>query len=223
MIRLKMAVAAAAGAGVLAGGLAMPPAASADTTQVVYAWGDNSFGKAGADPDVAGHIVFSPVPVHGAAANVTQLSGGKGYGQFVLSLRSDGTVWGWGDSSYHQLGDQPGGFAPAQIHGLPAGIVQVAAGTWHGAALAADGSVWTWGGNFSGALGYPTPGGYPSLTPHQVPGLSGVKQVAAGEDFTVALRSNGEVWTWGDAATGSSATAPASTAPPRPATSPDTG
>src|SRR5262249_7458091 len=26
---------------------------------------------------------------------------------------------------------------------------------------------------------------------------SGVTQVAAGEDFTVALRSNGEVWTWG--------------------------
>ena len=80
MIRLKMAVAASAVAGVLAGGLAMPPAASADTTQVVYAWGDNSFGRVGVDPDVTGHYVFSPVPVHGAAANVTQLSGGKGLG-----------------------------------------------------------------------------------------------------------------------------------------------
>ena len=37
MVRLKIAVAAAAG--VLAGGLAMPSAASADTTQIVYAWG----------------------------------------------------------------------------------------------------------------------------------------------------------------------------------------
>jgi alpha-tubulin suppressor-like RCC1 family protein len=36
-----------------------------------------------------------------------------------------------------------------------------------------------------------------SPTPHQVHGLSGVKQVAAGAGFTVALRSNGEVWTWG--------------------------
>jgi hypothetical protein len=27
--------------------------------------------------------------------------------------------------------------------------------------------------------------------------LSGVKQVAAGQNFTVALRSNGEVWTGG--------------------------
>ena len=45
-----------------------------------------------------------------------------------------------------------------QIHGLPPGIVQVAAGGSHSAAVAADGSVWTWGGNDHGALGYPTPG-----------------------------------------------------------------
>jgi alpha-tubulin suppressor-like RCC1 family protein len=56
--------------------------------------------------------------------------------------------------------------------------------------------VWTWGSNDHGELGYLTPGA-DSPTPHQVPGLSGVKQVAAGAGFTVALRSNGEVWTWG--------------------------
>jgi alpha-tubulin suppressor-like RCC1 family protein len=196
MIRLKVAVAVAVAAGVLAGGLAMPSAASADTTPVVYAWGNNSFGQAGADPNIAGIQVLSPVPVHGAAANVTQLSSSAGGRQFVLSLRSDGTVWGWGLNSFDVLGDQPGGFAPAQIYGLPPGIVQVAAGGTHGAAVAADGSVWTWGGNDRGQLGYPTPG-VASPTPHQVPGLSGVRQVAAGVDFTVALRSNGEVWTWG--------------------------
>ena len=97
MVRLKVAVAAAVAAGVLAGGLAMPPAASADTAQVVYAWGDNAQGQAGVDPNVAGNNVLSPVPVHGAAANVTQLAGRQGR-QFVLSLRSDGTVWGWGDN-----------------------------------------------------------------------------------------------------------------------------
>jgi alpha-tubulin suppressor-like RCC1 family protein len=201
MARLKVAVAAAGVAGVLAGGLTIPSAASADTTQVVYAWGRNDFGQAGVDPTVAGYRVLSPVPVHGAAANVTQLSGtgGRGSDEFVLSLRSDGTVWGWGENSHHQLGDlaQPYSFAPVQIHGLPPGIVQVEAGGFHAAALAADGTVWTWGGNDHGGLGYPTPGGASSPTPHQVPGLSGVTQVAAGQDFTVALRSGGFVSTWG--------------------------
>ena len=68
---------AAAGTGALAGGLAMPSAASADTTQVVYAWGDNHRGQAGVDPIVAAIKVLSPVPVPGAAANVAQLSDGK--------------------------------------------------------------------------------------------------------------------------------------------------
>jgi alpha-tubulin suppressor-like RCC1 family protein len=195
MVRVKVTVAGAAAGGALAGGLAMPSAASATAAQVVYAWGNNSQGQAGTWP-VGGHVL-SPVPVRGAATNVAQLAGGKG--EFVLSLRSDGTVWGWGNNSYHQLGDlnQPYSFAPVQIHGLPPGIVQVAAGGRHGAALAADGSVWTWGLNYAGQLGYPTPGQDSSPTPHQVPGLSGVRQVAAGHDFTVALRSNGEVWTWG--------------------------
>src|SRR5262249_42719646 len=67
----------------------------------------------------------------------------------------------------------------------------------HAAAVAADGSVWTWGSNQVGQLGYATPGAQFSTVPHQVPGLSGVKEMAAGADFTVALRSNGEVWTWG--------------------------
>src|SRR5262249_12631692 len=71
----RLKVAAAVPAGALAGGLAAPSAASADTTQVVYAWGYNSWGQAGADPNITGLNVLSPVPVHGGAANVTQLSG----------------------------------------------------------------------------------------------------------------------------------------------------
>jgi hypothetical protein len=60
--------------------------------------GYNAYGQAGADPAIAGDHVLSAVPVQGAAANVTQLAGGTGRkgGTSVLSLRSDGTVWGWG-------------------------------------------------------------------------------------------------------------------------------
>jgi hypothetical protein len=45
-------------------GLAMPPAASADTTPVAYAWGYNGYGQVGVDPTIAGSEVLSPVPVH---------------------------------------------------------------------------------------------------------------------------------------------------------------
>jgi alpha-tubulin suppressor-like RCC1 family protein len=222
MVRLKVAVAVTAGA--LAGGLAVPSAASADTAQVVYAWGFNSWGQAGADPNVAGTDLLSPVPVHGAAANVTQLSGPNGpyKGRYVLSLRSDGTVWGWGRNYIGVLGDVGGGFAPVQIHGLPPGIVQISAGGIHAAALAADGSVWTWGGNNVGQLGYATPGAQYSTVPHQVPGVSGVRQIAAGGTSPWRCDPTARCGPGAVTPTGSSATAPTPAAPPRPATRPAT-
>src|SRR5262249_1065740 len=119
MVRLKVAAAVTAGA--LAGGLAGPSAASADTTHGRHARGYNRYGQAGADPNITGLNVLSPVPVHGAAANVTQLSGPNGpyKGRYVLSLRSDGTVWGWGRNYIGVLGDLTIGstFTPVQIQG----------------------------------------------------------------------------------------------------------
>jgi hypothetical protein len=105
MVRLKIAVAAAVAAGVLAGGLAMPSAASADTTQIVYAWGYNAYGQAGADPAIAGDHVLSAVPVQGAAANVTQLAGGTGRkGRHVRPVAALGR---------HRVGLGPERFPPA--------------------------------------------------------------------------------------------------------------
>ena len=141
--------------------------------------------------------MLSPVPVYGAAANVTQLSGSR-VGYFVLSLRSDGTVWGWGDSFYHELGDltQPYSFAPVQIGGLPPGIVQVAAGGRHSAAVAADGSVWTWGSNYFGQLGYPTPGSTAAPRRTRYPGCPASRRSRPGRT-SPSRCGPGEVWTWG--------------------------
>ena len=59
-----------------------------------------------------------------------------------------------------------------------------------------DGTVWTWGKNDNGQLGDGTT--TQRTSPVQVPGLSGIVAVAAGDAHTVALRgSDGTVWTWG--------------------------
>jgi alpha-tubulin suppressor-like RCC1 family protein len=190
----SVAVGAALAAGVMVGGVALPSAASASVVSVVYGWGNNSAGQAGSGP--VGGSQLRPVPVSGMATNVAQLAGGA---DFNVSLRSDGTVWAWGNNSSGQLGDgtNQNSFVPVQVHGLPAGIVQVTAGLNHAGAVASDGSVWTWGDNSHGELGYTTPGGSPASTPARVPGVLNVKQISAGSSFTVALRANGEVWTWG--------------------------
>ena len=128
MVRLKMAVAGAAAAGALAGGLAMPPAASADTAQVVYAWGDNGSGQAGAYPPSATRAQSGTRPRSGGQRDAAVRRHGRREVRPVAALGRHGV--GLGRNSVHQLGDltQPSSFAPVQIHGLPPGIVQAAAG-----------------------------------------------------------------------------------------------
>ncbi len=124
-----------------------------------------------------------------------------------LAVRSDGTVWAWGINGYGQLGDgtKANQHTPVQVKdpsdltGFLTGVVQVAAGDLYSMALKSDGTVWAWGYNYSGQLGDGTYIG--KTVPVQVKGssgyLGGVVAIAAGGSHSVALRSDGTVWTWG--------------------------
>lgn len=96
-------------------------------------------------------------------------------------------------------------------------VKAVAAGTNHSVALRADGTVWTWGQNGLGQLGIgdtrgpeicapymPQYGPSPcSSTPVPVVGPDGsgrldqVVAIAAGDDYSLAVRADGTVWAWG--------------------------
>ena len=73
---------------------------------------------------------------------------------------------------------------------------QIAGGRVHAIALKSDGTVWAWGYNAYGQLGDGTTA-WSRPTPVQVSGLSGVTAIAAGGYHTIALKSDGTVWTWG--------------------------
>jgi alpha-tubulin suppressor-like RCC1 family protein len=80
-------------------------------------------------------------------------------------------------------------------------MVTVAAGGDHTCALDEQGGVWCWGNNWAGQLGDGTTDRRESAT--QVVGLaSGVKALAAGENFTCALTEAGGVKCWGRNAEG---------------------
>ncbi len=76
-------------------------------------------------------------------------------------LKSDGTVWAWGNNDYGQLGDGTTTFSlsPVQVKdptnpsGFLTGVTAIAAGWAHSVALKSDGSAWGWGNNQSGQLG----------------------------------------------------------------------
>jgi alpha-tubulin suppressor-like RCC1 family protein len=107
-------------------------------------------------------------------------------------------VYGFGGNTFGELGNgtTTASLTPVPAIGLPGTVRQIAAGYRMSAALLSDGTVWTWGNNGQGQLGYSVAGNV--LTPRQVPGLTGIIQIAAGDGGDgYAVGSDGSVWAWG--------------------------
>lgn len=169
------------------------------TSGTVYGWGDNTYGQLGNGTRTRSS---TPVQVTGLSG-VMQIAAGN---QHVLALNADGTVSGWGLNNAGQLGNTTASYSttPVAVPGLT-NVVDIAAGGlpgWagHSAALKNDGTVWTWGYGKHGQLGLGSNTSTP--TPTQVPGLTGIVQIAADGDNTYALKSDGTVYAWGDSSYG---------------------
>ncbi|MCX8069677.1 MAG: hypothetical protein N2738_04155, partial [Thermodesulfovibrionales bacterium] len=69
----------------------------------------------------------------------------------TVAIKSDGTLWAWGDNYYGQLGDGSNSnkSKPTKIGG-DNNWVSVAAGRRHSVAIKSDGTLWAWGGNSCG-------------------------------------------------------------------------
>jgi alpha-tubulin suppressor-like RCC1 family protein len=156
----------------------------------VWAFGHNTDGQLGNGSTADD---FSPAPVPGLTG-ITQVSAGA---YDTLAVRSDGTVWAWGSNLYGELGDgtTTDRLTPKQVRGL-SGITQVSAGLYYTLAVRSDGTVWAWGLNGNGELDG-SANKTVHLSPEQVPGLSGITQVATDGFHALALRSDGTVWSWG--------------------------
>ncbi|WP_158502071.1 MopE-related protein [Vitiosangium sp. GDMCC 1.1324] len=78
----------------------------------------------------------------------------------------------------------------------------VVAGAYHSLALRRTGQVMGWGQNQYGQLGLGSGGASVVATPTLVAGLPAVKAVAAGIGHSLALDLDGQVWAWGQNASG---------------------
>jgi hypothetical protein len=99
-----------------------------------------------------------------------------------------------GDIYTHDLGDKDAG--PQRIDALvKKGIVTVAAGHEHFAAIDVDGQVWTWGSNKGNALGRNGDEKIPAMV--KLPCKVVIVQIRCGGSITVALSSIGRLYAWG--------------------------
>ena len=134
---------------------------------------------------VAGNISAWGVGHYGET-NVAALSNSivtaiaAGYGD-SLALRSDGTVYAWGDNSGLLTVGSGGG--ETNVPATAVGITAIACGDYHDLAVKSDGTVVGWGQNTYGQTTNTA--------------ATNVVTVAAGGQDSIALRADGSVTTWG--------------------------
>lgn len=161
--------------------------------------GNNEQGRGGVNEYV------SPVPlmqVGGLPGSVVQVV--NWVGDTAAAVLDDTTVWTWGRNDEGQLANGTRWdyeVLPLQVPGLEGTIALAGSTTFAdegGAnylAVKYDGTVWSWGRNESGQLG--RDGTTNSFEPAQVPGLSGVTQIATTPSGSYALTADGTFLNWG--------------------------
>jgi alpha-tubulin suppressor-like RCC1 family protein len=167
----------------------------------VYGWGRNAFGETGNNIVENGDPIARQVKVAGPTgaplANVTRIAAG---GNHSLAL-ANGVVWAWGFNGNGQLGDGTTNTNPTPASVGLSGVTAIAAGGSHSVAIFSNTStVASWGYNGFGQLGNNST--TDSRVPVQVKDssgtpLSGIKAIAAGGAFSVAIDRDDNILVWG--------------------------
>lgn len=158
----------------------------------LWCWGRNSEGQLG---DNTATTKSSPVQTVTFATNWKQVSCGKYH---MAAIKTDGTLWCWGQNSYGKLGDNTttSRSSPVQTVAFGTNWKQVSCGSEHTTAIKADGTLWCWGLNSDGQLGDNT------ITRRSSP----VQTIAFGTNWkqvscgfsSAAIKTDGTLWMWGN-------------------------
>jgi alpha-tubulin suppressor-like RCC1 family protein len=168
--------------------------AAIKTDGTLWLWGNNSPNGQLGNNSLTNQS--SPVQTISAGTNWKQVDCGTTY---VAAIKTDGTLWLWGNNDRGQLGDNTTIRKSSPVQTVSGGTnwKQVACGSQITAATKTDGTLWLWGSNDRGQLGDNTT--IAKSSPVQtVSGGTNWKQVANGARTPSAIKTDGTLWTWGN-------------------------
>jgi alpha-tubulin suppressor-like RCC1 family protein len=164
------------------------------TNGTLWAWGFNGNGRLGDDSINTSRS--SPVSVVGGFTDWISASAGNSHS---LGLRSNGTLWAWGNNLNGRLGDNTitSRLSPVSVVGGFTDWIEASAGGDHSLGVRANGTLWAWGSNLNGRLGDD------SITSRSSPvsvvgGFIDWISASAGNSHSLGLRANGTLWAWGN-------------------------
>ena len=165
----------------------------------IYSWGNsNSQGLLGRGVAVSD---ISPIQI-GVLADWETISGnhfaGSAAAPHFVGVKTDGTLWAWGNNAVGQLGDgtTTNRSSPVQIGALTTWVA-AKAGDGFTVAVKSDGTLWTWGESLYSSLGN-SQNTTDESSPIQVGALTNwTEKIATSGRNVVAVKSDGTLWTWG--------------------------
>jgi alpha-tubulin suppressor-like RCC1 family protein len=173
----------------------------------LYCWGNNFSGSLG-----LGAVDGNP---HPAPVAVPQMSDSV---EVVLAYvhtcarKGDLSVWCWGNNGAGQVGNGTSGSPVPSPYKTTAVATAIAAGNAHTCAVLNTGAISCWGYNAYGQIGTGSTGA-PLTTPTPIAGGRAYTRVAAGQDHTCAIATNGDLYCWGENDSGQLGTGDKTTTP----------
>lgn len=168
-----------------------PNGAGIKTDGTLWTWGQNTCGQLG-DGGPFGRS--SPGTVAGGGNNWCRVAVASNY---MVALKTDGTLWTWGRNGYGQLGDgtTTNRSSPGTLAGGGTTWCAISGEFYYTGAIKTDGTLWTWGKADLGQIGYgSTNRSSPGTTSGG--GTNWCSLFAGGSGF-VAIKTDGTLWTWG--------------------------
>ena len=156
----------------------------------LWGWGANYNGELGDGT----YQIRPTISQIGTSSNWLKISTGT---EHVIAIKTDGTLWAWGSNNSGQLGDGTTikKNTPIQI-GTDNDWQSVSTKGFTSFAIKNNGTLWGWGQNNISNVGL----GFYSLNitvPTQVGTETNWKNIDAGFDITVAIKTDHTLWAWG--------------------------